>query len=120
MRSALDKNLNAKATSTKPKVTFTSSIQLPDFGNDFNIVGNSANKPKGNANATAKPNMPIVGPAEMPEVVAVCTKSVPIIGPVQLNETSASVAAMKKIPSKPPLFEASSALFVQLDGIVIS
>ena len=121
MRSALDKNLNAKAISTKPKVTFTSSIQLPDFGNDFNQVGNNANSPKGNANAVAKPNIPTVGPAEIPpELVAVCTKSVPIIGPVQLNETRARVNAMKKMPVKPRRFEAWSALFAQLDGIVIS
>ena len=44
----------------------------------------------------------------------------PIIGPVQLKDTNARVNAMKKMPTKPPLFEASSALFVQLEGNVIS
>ena len=104
----------------KPKVTFTSSIQLPDFGNDCNHAGNKANKPNGNANAVAKPNIPTAGPNEKPVEVAVCTNKVPIIGPVQLNETRARVNAIKKIPIKPPRFDASSALFVQLEGKVIS
>ncbi|CAI8353756.1 MAG: Uncharacterised protein [Flavobacteriia bacterium] len=43
-----------------------------------------------------------------------------MIGPVQEKLTSERVNAMKKMPAKPPLLEASSALFTQLLGSVIS
>ena len=59
-RSALDKNLMASATSTKPKTTFTAFNQPPDLGNEFNQRGNKANNAKGNASARPKPPIPTV------------------------------------------------------------
>jgi hypothetical protein len=44
----------------------------------------------------------------------------PKAGPVHEKETIIKVNAMKKIPIKPPLFEALSTLLAKLDGIVIS
>ena len=110
VKSTIDKNLKAKATSNKPKFTFTFSNQPPDLGKPFNHCGNNANKVNGKAKAIENPNMPMIGltfrsPIEGPTSVAACTSNVPIIGPVQENETKASVNAMKKIPANPPLPE---------------
>ena len=94
-KSAFDANFKAKASSKKPKVTFTVFNQPPDCGKEFNQPGKAANKPNGKASAKAKPNIPQNGPEIL---VAASTNSVPIIGPVQENETNTKVKAMKKIP----------------------
>ena len=52
--------------------------------------------------------------------VAVSTSKVPMIGPVQENETRDRVNAIKKMPMRPPLLDASSALLTQELGRVIS
>ena len=51
VKSTIDKNLKAKATSNKPKFTFTFSNQPPDLGKPFNHCGNNANKVNGKAKA---------------------------------------------------------------------
>ena len=61
-RSALDKNFKARASSRKPKVTFTAFSHPPAFPKTFNFPGKKAKKAKGNASANEKPNMPISGP----------------------------------------------------------
>ena len=61
-RSALDKNLNAKANSRKPRTTFTEFNQPPDLGSEFNQPGKAANNAKGKAMANEKPNIPMIGP----------------------------------------------------------
>jgi hypothetical protein len=48
-KSALDKNLNAKANSKNPSETFTVFNQPPDFGKEFIQPGNKANNLNGNA-----------------------------------------------------------------------
>ena len=58
----VDKNLNAKASSKKPKTTFTLFNQPPLFGKLFNQEGNRASIPKGNAKAKENPNIPIITP----------------------------------------------------------
>ena len=117
--SAVDKNFNAKASSKKPSVTLTVFNQPPDEGRELSQPGKAANKVNGIAKAKAKPNIPTAGPNRDPPEAAL-TKSEPMIGPVQEKLTKLKVNAMKKIPSIPPLFEASSALFTQLEGKVIS
>ena len=56
----------------------------------------------------------------IPPIDADWTNKVPTIGPVHENETNAKVNAIKKIPIKPPLLEAESALFTQELGNTIS
>ena len=117
-KSALDKNLKAKAISRNPKVTFTEFNHPPDCGKEFNHPGKAANNANGNAIANEKPNIPIIGPIYPP--VAASTNNVPTIGPVHENETNAKVNAIKKIPIKPPFPSASTDLFVQDAGNWIS
>ena len=57
-RSALDKNLSAKAISNKPRTTLTEFNHPPDLGNELSHPGNAANKPNGSANAKEKPSIP--------------------------------------------------------------
>ena len=103
-RSALDRNLKAKANSKNPSTTFTVFNQPPDLGKEFIQPGKAANRPNGSANANEKPNIPTNG--AIPPIVADSTSKVPTIGPVQEKETSANASAIKKIPIIPPLSEA--------------
>ena len=118
VKSATEKNFNAKANSTNPKNTFTEFNHPPDCGKEFNHLGKMANKVNGKANAIEKPNIPNKGPLipswTTPKI------SEPIIGPVHENETNAKVNAMKKIPTKPPLEDNLSVLFAHELGKVIS
>ena len=108
-KSALDKNLKAKANSKNPKETFTVFNQPPDFGIEFNQPGNIANNINGKAIANEKPNIPMIG--ANPPFEADSTSKVPTIGPVQENETTAKANAIKKIPTIPPL-SAFESIFV--------
>ena len=67
---------------------------------DFSQDGNMANSVNGNANARAKPNMPIAGATTLP-VVETSTNKKPMIGPVHENETKDRVNAIRKILNKP-------------------
>ena len=118
-KSAFERNLKANANSKNPKTTFTEFNQPPDCGNEFNHPGKAANRVNGIASARANPNIPTAGPSKDPPEAAL-TSSDPMIGPVQEKLTKLKVNAMKKIPTIPPLLEASSALFTQLEGKVIS
>ena len=100
-KSAFDKNLNAKPSSRKPKITLKVFIHLPDFGIEFNILGKKANKVNGSARAIPKPNIPKVNWIAPPCDVIEPTKRDPRIGPVHENETSTNVSAMKNIPRYP-------------------
>ena len=60
-----------------------------------------AKRVKGKAKAKEKANMPSIGLINSPCVES--TSTLPTIGNVHENDTRASVAAMKKTPSKPPL-----------------
>ena len=93
------KNFNANANSKNANVTLNVFIQPPDFGNFFNTDGNIANSEKGNANAIAKPNIPIAGANN--DLPAASTSNVPIIGPVQEKDTITNVNAISKILKKP-------------------
>ena len=68
-------------------------------------LGNIANSVNGNAKAMANPNIPIVGARILPDVET-STRRNPIIGPVHEKLTRVSVNAMRKMPSKPPVFSA--------------
>ena len=75
---------------------------------------------KGTARASAKPNIPMAGASQSPEVT-VCTSSRPMIGAVHEKLTSTKVNAMRNIDTKPVVFEALvSTLFAQLSGSLIS
>ena len=74
-RQALERNLKAKASSKKPKNTFTVFNHPPDFGNEFNHPGKAANNAKGSANASENPNIPIKG--QIPPILADSTNNVP-------------------------------------------
>ena len=97
----MDKNLNAKANSRKPKNTLTVLSHPPDFGKECIQPGNIAKSINGKASANEKPNIPIIG--AIPPFEAASTKSVPTIGPVQENETMAKANAINNIPIIPPL-----------------
>ena len=117
-KSALDKNLNAKANSKNPSETLTVFSHPPDFGNECIQPGNIANNINGKAKADEKPNIPITG--AIPPLDAACTKRVPTIGPVQENETIAKANAMNNIPTIPPLSACLSTLFAHEFGSIIS
>ena len=70
-----------------------------DLGIFFNTDGNMAKSEKGNANATAKPNIPMAGAKS--DLPAASTSKVPMIGPVQEKETTTRVKAMSKMLRKP-------------------
>src|SRR5436190_23240090 len=84
-KSALDKNLKAKANSKKPKNTFTVFNHPPDFGNVFNQPGNIAKSINGKANANEKPNIQTSGAT--PHFEEASINSVLTIGPVHELET---------------------------------
>ena len=115
-KSATERNLSAKANSMNPSVTLMIFIQEPDLGACLSQEGNSANNVKGRASAKAKPNMPMAGPIQLPEV-AVCTNKKPTIGAVQEKDTNTRVNAIRKIDSRPVVEEALlSILFPQDSG----
>src|SRR5690606_7926429 len=103
-KSAFDRNLNARASSKKPKTTLVVFNQPPDFGRAFIIFGNMANNAKGNPSASPKPPMPAVNCQAPPSVVSDPANSEPSIGPVQEKDTNAKVNAIKKMPKTPPTF----------------
>ena len=74
-------------------------IQPPDLGNFFNTDGNIANSENGNANAIAKPNIPIAGARS--DLPAASTSRVPMIGPVQEKDTITNVNAISNMLRKP-------------------
>ena len=120
-KSALDKNFKARASSTKPKTTFTVFIQPPDFGRLCSACGNKASKPKTIAQANpnpAKAKVSSIGTFAEP-VIALPNK-LPKIGPVQENETMTKVKAIKKIPIIPPASSAFEDLLAIELGKVIS
>src|SRR5690606_895966 len=121
-KSALERNLKARASSKKPKTTFTVVIHPPDLGREFNQAGNMANSAKGKAKAKPKPTMPEVKlVATLPSAKVVLPNNPPKMGPVQEKETIAKVSAMKKMPNPPPtLDEAESILLAQELGNVSS
>src|SRR6187401_189322 len=116
--SATERNLKANANSAKPRITFTLFIHPPDFGSEFNHDGNAAKRPNGTARANENPNITTSGAINPFDDAS--TNALPIKGPVQEKETMASVAAIKKIPIKPPLSAMASLLLLQLLGNVIS
>ena len=102
----------------KPNTTFTEFNQPPDLGRLLNLEGKKAKKPKGNATAMEKPNMPIIGRRTEPR--AASTSTVPTIGAVQEKDTNTKVNAMKKAPIYPPLSAWASDLFTNQEGNTIS
>ena len=126
VRSATEINFIANAISINPRTTFTEDIHPPAVGSEFNQDGKAANSANGKASAVENPSIPISGPTGIlpsitgPDPVAVSTSKVPITGPVQENETSASVKAIKNIPSIPPLSACASAFVPHEEGSVIS
>ena len=119
-RSAFERNLNARASSRKPRITFTVVSQPPDFGNELSKPGNKANKPKGSASARPKPAMPAVSCIAPPSAVSEPANNEPRMGPVQENETNASVSAIKNIPTQLPPSALLSVLLEKEEGRVIS
>ena len=117
-KSALDKNLKAKANSRNPKTTFTVLSHPPDLGKECNQLGNKAKSMNGKAKANENPSIPTIG--AIPPLEAASTKSVPTMGPVQENETMAKAKAMNKIPTTPPLSACRSTFVAQELGNIIS
>ena len=74
-------------------------IQPPDLGNFLSTDGNIAKSENGNANAIAKPNIPIVGAKR--DLPAASTSRVPMIGPVQEKDTITRVNAINRMLKKP-------------------
>ena len=119
-RSALDKNLKAKANSKNPRITLVVFNQPPELGIDFNQFGNKANKVKGSAKAIPKPVIPALNCMAPPLAVQPPANSDCHKGPLHENATVARGRAIKKIPMNPPTFEAVSILSPQELGKVIS
>ena len=103
-----------------PKTTFTVFNHPPDFGKFPNKLGAKAKNINGNANPSPKPNIAIDKIVAPPSEFSDVPNTNPNAGPIHENDTIIKVKAMKKIPNKPPEFEALSTLFDNLLGIVIS
>ena len=88
------KNLKARASSIKPKVTLMEFSQPPDCGKLFIAFGKRAKNMNGKAKAAPKVAIPNTGRKNSPPAEA--TKRLPTIGPVHEKETSVSVKAIKK------------------------
>jgi hypothetical protein len=84
------------------------------------MLGNNAKIINGKAKPKPKPNMAIVNNVAPPSVDNTPPITAPKAGPVHEKETIIKVKAIKKIPAKPPLFDALSTLLANADGIVIS
>ena len=102
-RSALDKNLNASASSKNPKITLVVLSHPPDFGNALSMFGNMAKSANGSPSATPNPPIPAVSCHAPPSEDNEPAKSEPKIGPVHENETIESVRAIKNTPKIPPI-----------------
>src|SRR5690625_7650760 len=100
--SALDKNLNASASSKNPITTFTELSQDPDLGNLFIKDGKVAKMANGRARERPNPPIPTVSCTAPPFVLNDPANKDPSIGPVHENETSTRVRAIKNIPMKQP------------------
>ena len=98
-KSATLRNFNANANSRNANVTLKVFIHPPDLGNFFNTDGNIAKSENGNANANAKPNIPMAG-AKI-DLPAASTSKVPMIGPVQEKDTITSVKAINRMLKNP-------------------
>ena len=114
-RSATERNFNAKASSIKPNTTLMVFIQEPDLGACFSQEGNRAKSVNGRANAKAKPNIPMAGPTQLPDVAA-CTSKKPTMGAVQEKDTSTNVKAIRKIESNPVVEEALLSILLPHDS----
>ena len=85
----------------------------------FGVGTSNAKNVNGKANATAKPNIPTVGPIIF--VVAISTNKNPMIGPVQEKETKDKVNAIRNMLNKPVVLLALlSTALLHDDGRVIS
>ena len=93
--SAVDKNLNANAISTKPRKTLTTLSHPPDEGIEFNHVGKIAKSIKGRARASPNPNIPIIKAVDPPYAERPPSK-LPNIGPVHEKEARDKTSAIKK------------------------
>src|SRR5579872_495491 len=109
-RSALERNLIIRASSTKAKVFLTLSIQPPDLGSEWSQPGKSANSAKGNPSARPNPAIATVNWMPPPFWSSAPTRRLPRIGPVQEKETITSVSAIKNIPPRLPRPERESIL----------
>src|SRR6187549_4033805 len=112
------RNLNARASSTKPRTTLTAFNQPPDFGKEFNQPGKKANNVKGIANARENANIPTIGFRNSPPAEE--TKMLPTSGPVHEKDTSTKVKAIKNTPANPPFSAWVSILLINVPGNVIS
>ena len=72
-------------------------IHEDDFGILPSRLGKNANSPKGRANASEKPSIPISGFRKLP--FAAPRATAPAIGSVQENDTKTSVSAIKNTPT---------------------
>ena len=119
-RSALDKNLKAKANSKKPKITFVVLSHPPELGRVLSMFGNIAKIAKGKPSANPKPAIPYVNCQAPPSADKDPARREPRIGPVHEKETIDNVNAMKKTPKTPPNPSPFVVQLVQLDGNVNS
>ncbi|GFR80727.1 hypothetical protein ElyMa_002323300 [Elysia marginata] len=119
-KSALERNLNAKASSKNPKITLSVPIHPPDLGRDFKTFGNTAKSAKGKAKAVPKPIIPKSSWPAFDVEDREPTNKLPKIGPVQEKETIANVNAMKKMPITPPVTDLESEILPHLPGKVSS
>src|SRR5690606_28432024 len=117
-RSALERNLNASASSTNPKVTFTALSQPPDLPSSLSSDGNTAKRVKGSARPKPKPKNPSRGPILPP--LWIDTTRLPINGTVQENDNVTEVNAIKNNPKKFWVFALLYRLVAQDEGRLIS
>src|SRR5690606_24756682 len=118
VRSALERNLSANASSRKPKVTFTKLSHPPAFPSACNLLWKKAKSANGKTSAREKPNIPMSRPNRLP--CEANTNRLPIIGPVQENDTITKVRAMKKMPLTLLVLALLSAAVLHLAGNSIS
>src|ERR1700743_739276 len=119
-RSAFERYLRARATSTNPKQRFRVFIQPPERGRDCNQPGKRAKRAKGRPSANPKPAIATVNCIAPPFCPRAPTSRVPRMGPVQEKETMARVRAIKNMPPRLPILDLESTELEMLLGNVIS
>ena len=102
-RSVLLKNLNAAASSSRPRMILSCCIQSPDLDLNLDIRwGNRPSRKNGNAKTVANTSIPKSGQNHCPSAAAII--SVPTNWTVQVKEVRVNAKPIAITPSGPPIF----------------
>ena len=113
--SALEKNLSAAASSTKPSDTLSVFIQSPERGSCLTRPGSNASSTNGVAIVSPNTAMPSVARHVSPDCTAGTSNSA-TTGAVHVNELITSVAPIINTPTMPPALRVLPAASIRKRG----